>query len=135
MVTKTHNYSRENLKEVKRWINDVKKYSKLSNISKYDLFFWEHRVGKWTTNSYMNSHILVGSLNPFNCRELIELWLRVAQNDRVNGEIHKGIIKLNWPELLEFPINPDTKFSFFYKNSILFYIGARAKYILGKGKC
>lgn len=134
LVTKTHNYSGENYREVKRWIKDVYKYSRKNKISKYDLFFWEHRVGKWTSNSYSNSDLLIESLNPFNCRELIEIWLSVPKNKRVNGQIHKKIIKFNWPELLDFPLNPDSRHDIFYKNSLIFYIGSIIKFILGENK-
>lgn len=130
LVTKTHNYSKENYKKVAKWCRDIKKYTKISKTSKYDLFFWEHRVGKWTANSYVNSNLLTDSLNPFNCRELIETWLKVPRKNRCNGEIHKKIIEFNWPDLLDFPINPDQKFKIFYKSSFLFYIGSIIKYVL-----
>jgi len=52
----------------------------------------------------------------------------------MNGDIHKRIIELNWPELLTFPINPNNKYEFFYKNSFLFYIASRGKYILERNK-
>ena len=128
LVTKTHNYSKENKKAIKRWVDDTKPYLKQSSISRYDLFFWEHRAGKWTSNSYMNSDLITDSINPFNCRELIETWLRVPRKERTNTSLHKEIIRLNWPELLEFPINPNTKYSFLYQNSFLYYIAVRLKY-------
>ena len=59
LATKTHNYSRKNKLIVKRWIKDINKYSRNSGISKYDLFFWEHRCGKWMTNNLMNYDVLV----------------------------------------------------------------------------
>jgi len=130
LATKTHNFSKQNLKEVMRWNNDVKQYSKLSTVSKYDLFFWEHRVGKWTSNSYLNDDLLIEIFNPFNCRELIETWLGVPRKDRTRGEIHKAIIRLNWPELLDFPINPNDKYRLVYKNPILFYLASRVKFRL-----
>lgn len=134
LVTKTHNYSKENFEKIIQWTNDVKGYSQLSDISKYDLFFWEHRVGKWTANSFMNSDLLIGSLNPFNCRELIETWLSVPRKNRMRGEIHREIVRLNWPELLDFPINPNERFGIIYKNSFLFYVASRIKYLLEKDK-
>lgn len=134
LVTKTHNYSKENKKEVERWIRDIDEYSKHSEVSKFDLFFWEHRCGKWLSNSYMTSDFIIDSLNPFNCRELVETWLRVPRKERMNGSIHKKIIELNWPELLEFPINPDEKHKIIYENSLLFYIGSRVKYLYNRNK-
>lgn len=129
-VTKTHNYSKENYKEVIRWCKDIRPYVKSSKISAYDLFFWEHRFGKWSPNSYLNSDLLAETLNPFNCRELIETWLQVPRKNRMNKEIHKEIIRLNWNELLEFPFNPGGRFDIVYKHSLLFYIASKLKFTL-----
>lgn len=134
LVTKTHNYSRKNYEKTKEWLVDINEFTKLSSISKYDLFFWEHRVGRWTANSFLNADLLVNQLNPFNCRWLIEAWLRVPRKNRMRGEIHKSVIRINWPELLEFPFNPDNKFGFLYKYKYLYYLAVRAKYIVGKYK-
>ncbi len=136
LVTKTHNYSQENKREVKRWIKDIKPFSDSSAISKFDLFFWEHRCGKWATISQLNSSQLVKSLNLFNCRELLEMWLRVPRKERMDYQLHMGIIKTNWPELLDFPINPGSDYisKFFTSNSILFFVGSYIKYILHRNK-
>lgn len=134
LVTKTHNYSYYNKLEVKRWVKDIKPYARRSNISMYDLFFWEHRVGKWTANNLLNYDILTDSLNPFNCREIIETWLLVPRVERTKYSIHKDIIMQNWNELLKFPINPDRKNRLFYNSSLLFYVGSLVKYNLNKRK-
>jgi len=98
LTTKTHNYSKQNMLEVKRWINDVAPYVKKSRVSKFDLFFLEHRIGKWAANNFLNYDLLTNPLNIFNCRELIELWLSVSRAERVKKSIHKKIIELTWPE-------------------------------------
>lgn len=130
LVTKTHNYAKENRREIKRWYKDVKDICKKSGVSKYDLFFWEHRSGNWTTNSLKNSDLFVDSLNIFNCRLLLEMWLRVPRKQRMDGAIHKGIINLNWSELLDYPFNPGQKYKILYNNSILYYVAVKAKYFL-----
>ncbi|NMA67039.1 MAG: hypothetical protein GX957_12540 [Clostridiaceae bacterium] len=132
LVTKTHNYARENRREIRRWVNDIYDYASFSNISKYDLFFWEHRIGNWNANAYMTADLFSKSLNPFNCRYLLETWLRVPRKQRTNGEIHKAIISMNWLELLELPINPDRRFRTVYANPILYYLGVRGKYTLNR---
>ena len=133
-VTKTHNYSKENKKEVIKWVQEVSSYSEVSGISKYDLFFWEHRCGKWTSNSFMNDDLLINVLNPFNCRELIETWLNVSRKERMNGAVHKKIIYNTWPELLQYKINPYDKYKVLQRNSLIYYLAVKAKYILGKIK-
>ena len=132
LVTKTHNYAKDNKREVERWVQDVRELCAIYEVSKYDLFFWEHRVGNWAANSLLNSDLMTETLIPFNCRQLIELWLRVPRRERMNGAIHKKIIELNWPELLEYPFNPDERFKFLNTNRLLYYFGMRLKYILGK---
>ncbi len=133
-MTKTHNFSKDNKKEVRRWIRDVHPYVHTSGLSKFDLFFWEHRVGNWTANSYLNSDLLTASLNIFNSRTIIETWLRVPRKQRMNNLIHKKIIELNWPELLEFPFNPDEKYGFLWKNSLPYYVAVWGKYTLDRLK-
>lgn len=76
----------------------------------------------------MNADQLTNSLNCFNCRELIESLLLVSRKERIKGDIHKRIIELNWPELLQSSINPEDKYSILYKYSLLFYVGSYVKY-------
>jgi hypothetical protein len=136
LTTKTHNYSKQNLMEVKRWVHDISPFVKVSKVSKFDLFFWEHRIGKWMANSYMNCDLLTNPLNIFNCRELIELWLSVSRTERISKSIHKRIIVLTWPELLNFPINPNRKYEkYIQKSSILYYVACFAKYYSKKRFC
>lgn len=91
-------------------------------------------MGNWSANSYLNSDLLISSLNIFNCRTVIENWLRVPRRDRMNGQINKKIIKLNWPELLEIPFNPDDKYRLFYKSRLAYYFAVRGKYLLERFK-
>lgn len=130
LVTKTHNYSKRNKLEVDRWVEDVKLNTKKSIISKYDLFFWEHRIGKWVANNLMNYDLLTESLNVFNCREIIEMWLSVPRNKRFEESIHKKIIQILWPGLLEFPINPNKKYQFINDNTWLSYLASIVKHYL-----
>lgn len=130
LVTKTHNYSKENQRHVKRWVSDIRVYADESHISKFDLFYWEHRMGNWAANSYLNSDLLIESLNIFNCRTIIESWLRVPRRDRMNGQINKRIIELSWPELLNYPFNPGDKYRFFYKSRLAYYFAVWGKYVL-----
>lgn len=128
--TKTHIYSIDSYRVVRRWKKDVQKKAKKSNISKFDLFFWEHRSGRWTSRSYKNFNLLSNTINPFNCRELLEVWVNIPRRERVIYSLHKEIIKKNWPELLDFPINPDAKYKFISRSSILFYFASYLKYFL-----
>lgn len=130
LATKTHNHSKTNKQFVMKWVSDAKPFIERSNISRFDLFFWEHRIGKWTANSYLNSDFLIDSINPYNCRALLELWLNVPRNQRTTSSIQLELIKMNWPELMEFPFNPNDRLSVFYKNQLLYYFAVRFKHLL-----
>ena len=134
LVAKTHNYSKENRREVKRWIKDIREYTNYSGVSKYDMFFWEHRFGKWASNSSINYDLVVDSITPFNCRELVETWLRIPRKERMHCKLHKKVIEDNWPELLDFPINPGEKHQILSNISILYYIGSMIKYVKGRNQ-
>jgi hypothetical protein len=54
----------------------------------------------------------------------------VPRRERRNGQVHRKIVESNWPELLEFPLNPDAKYKGFYNSALLYYIGVRGKYSL-----
>jgi len=86
------------------------------------------------TNSLMNYDVLVDSICPFNCRELIELWVSVPRESRMKYSIHRKVIYHNWPELLDFPINPGRKYRLANKYSVLFYLATRTKYYLERNK-
>ncbi len=132
LSAKTHNFSKENKKETSKWIGNVKENSKTSGISKYDLFFWEHRCGKWAANTFINTDLLVSMINPFNCRELIEIWLSVPRQYRNRGVLQRKIMSILWPELLNFPINPGSKSKTIRNHTALYYMAVRVKYALHK---
>lgn len=134
LSTKTHNHSAVNKRIIKEWSNDIEPYLKKSNKSKYDMFFWEHRIGKWTSNSLKNFDTLGDSINPFNCREVIENWLNVPRKIRSNNSLHELVIKENWPELLDYPINPNQKYTFLNRFQSLFYFASITKFLLNKFK-
>lgn len=134
LVTKTHNYSCENRRQVSRWVKETQRQTKGSKVSKFDLFYWEHREGNWAAGSLMNSDLLSDSISPYNCRQLIETWLRVPRRERMGGEIHERVIQLAWPELLNWPFNPGGRYTLFSRNSLLFYIATRGKYFLERFK-
>lgn len=134
LTTKTHNFSKENKNCTKQWINEVQPFCSKSGISKYDLFFWEHRNARFVANSFQNVDALAYITSIFNCRELIEIWLRVPRKERLDNSLHKLIIENTWPELLEYPINPDSEFGVLRKNASLYYFAVMGKWYLNKIK-
>jgi hypothetical protein len=135
LVTKTHNYSSANKYYVKEWLKNVESFPKEYNVSKYDLFNWEHRFGRWMSNSIQNYDYLVNQTYIFNCRYLIELWINIPRSERTNRSFHEEVIKSEWPELLEVEFNPDEKLmNRIFNNSYAFYYGSIAKHYIKKIK-
>jgi hypothetical protein len=134
LVTKTHNFSKANKDEVRRWIREVEQFVNLSSISKFDLFFWEQRCGRNVSDvfSVMDKYCL--GISIFNCRELIETWLQVPRKFRNNGELHKAIIKKAWPELLDYEFNPKPKYRVSFNGTTSKYVAVRFKFYLDKSK-
>ncbi|WP_423188922.1 hypothetical protein ACO1PF_10060 [Alkalibacterium sp. f15] len=132
LTTKTHNFSKENKNHVAKWMKDAQNEY---NVSLYDLFFWEHRSGKWLPNNAKNYDVFADPYYLFNCHYLIELWVSLSRKDRVNHSFQEEIIKRKWPELLEFPINPGkSKVNALAKNQYAYYIGSFIKYYISKLK-
>lgn len=134
-ITKTHNYSPEVKEYVRLWMEDVEQYSKANKVSKYDLFNWEYRLGRWLPNNIKNYDYFVEPIYIFNCRFLMELWVSIPKKERTQRSLHMEIIKKEWPELLNFEFNPDDKaIDNMFSNSYLFYIGSFIKYQLKRFK-
>ena len=94
-------------KEFSKWLSDIK-YAADLGFNLLDLFYWENRNGNWSAMSYSEYDIAFESLSPFNCRSLLETALGIDKKLRFppDYEFHKELIKYNWPELLNYPINP-----------------------------
>lgn len=131
LVTKSHNYSSENKQAIQNWKDELKPYLSSSNVSIYDLFFWENRWGRWFTNNAQNYDYFSNPLYIFNNRYLIELWLGVPRKLRSKKAVHKGLITKQWPELLEVPVNPDeSKLAAIADNQWIYYAGSYMKHFI-----
>lgn len=74
-------------------------------LEKLDLFYLEQRLGCWAGPSMYGP---VGSrfiAYPFNSRQIYEQMLSLPVDYRREGRLPKDLIRLKWPELLEYPIN------------------------------
>lgn len=69
---------------------------------------WEQRVGNWGAMAFAEYKIIHESLCPYSCRSYIEYMLRVPFKYRTNPDykLHHAIIAANWPEVLNYDINP-----------------------------
>jgi hypothetical protein len=71
-----------------------------------DLFYWEHRMGCWHSQVVSGTDPTFETLSLFNCRQLLELFLRPSFESRRSGQVFSAIIARSWPELMDFPLNP-----------------------------
>jgi len=134
-VTKSHNYSKESKNVIEQWRNDVEPYSEKHNISKFDLYFWESRFGRWFPNNAQNYDQFSNPVYIFNCRYMMELWLGLDRETRMNHSVHYQIIQKEWPELLDIPINPDeSRLEKMFSTPYMYYIGSYLKYYAKKFK-
>lgn len=131
LTCKIHNRDKHCVAETEKYITDLKH----SNKRICDLFAYENRCGRWGgQEEALYSLCGMNSLNLFNCRELILLWISVKRKKRVNKEIHIAMIQKTNHELLKEPFNPNDKLSFLKNNWFFYYIATFAKQMLLKRK-
>jgi hypothetical protein len=91
-----------------KWLSGSREICIQNNINIINLFYWEERLANWGTQIQLEKDIAQEDLNPFNSRQLIELFLSVKPKytELPNYILYKKIIHILWPELLLEPINP-----------------------------
>ena len=126
-VAKQHNYSRYAREETRRFIEEVKASGLYDYI--YDLFAIENRCGRWVAQREQAFSVCsITSLNIVNCRKIIEMWMQIPRSLRNKRVIHRYVFSKLAPELLSIPINPDSKFTWIYQNSLAFLMATYFKY-------
>lgn len=94
----------------KPWIEfvEVQKFpqERFHGYDPIDLFYWEHRMSNWFSQVLLDADTSHESFVPYNNRKLLIFFLSVPFEDRLEDKIPEKLIRHNWPELLEFPINP-----------------------------
>ncbi len=64
------------------WINDVKKCELPYGYTYLDLFYWEHRGGRWGAQTVNVCDLFQNSLWGFNCREFYDIWMKTPKKIR-----------------------------------------------------
>lgn len=126
---KIHNYSKQSKIELQKWAGSIENEMK-NNISPFDLFAWENRLGRWASQGNMlYSCLSIPSLNIYNCRDIINSWFTISRKKRKNLQIHLSIFDKLASELLQYPFNSSHKITNFMKsNWVTFLIGTYGKY-------
>ncbi len=89
------------------WLSDLKGMCP-DGYDFLDLYYWENRNANWAAMSYHEYDTGFESLSPFNCRQLLETFLRTERSLRLppSYSLHRELIKHMWPDLMDWPINP-----------------------------
>lgn len=126
-LCKSHTYSLAAWRHTARWCRkaDVSK----SSLTRYELYAWEHRAGRWVSLTGSVLAVLgVREINLFNCREMMNAWVGVPRKDRIHDRIHQEVFKITAPELLDIPFNPGVNTSRIKQIPVLFWAGTYTKY-------
>ncbi len=129
---KLHNVAAETRQEIQRYLDALG-----SKQDVFDLFAIESRCGRWAAQGLMiYSAASIVTLNIFNCREIIELWMKVPRKLRVEKIIHKTAFETLNSSLLDVEFNPGCKTDVFKKHYLPFLAMTYAKQMIGyvKGK-
>ncbi len=129
-----HNFDRKCPQIIDRWIKETSDSGE--KIELYDLFSIESRLARmFGPNNMMRSEMGQKHLNIFNSRSIIYCWTAVSRDERIKDMIHRELLKLTVPALLEIPYESQSKADKLVKNShFLFRMTISAKYFIDKVK-
>lgn len=126
---KIHNTEKFARDELSVYLKEIEKEQNPEQI--FDLFAIENRCGRWAVQSgTIYSLAGVPSLNIFNSREILLLWMAIPRKLRVKKYIHNKVLKEKDSKLLEIPFNPSSKTDIMKKNPYVFLLATYAKYII-----
>jgi hypothetical protein len=90
------------------WFDEINDNKVKFNYLLLDLFYWEHRMGGWVAQSYLEMDIIHDSFTPFNNRELVDIVLSVdlKYRSKPGSVFFKKSMKVLWKEVLKEPFGP-----------------------------
>lgn len=107
------------------WLEEADKIAKEYNYSILELFNWEERNGNLYTQFQVDKDIAQEEFAPYNCRNLMEIYLSVPNKYRdIHTNIYfRAMIKHLWPELMTEPFNPNLKkyVSYYLKKAHIYW--------------
>ena len=99
---------------VEAWKEWLEKSSSITELG-YDLldfFHWEFNVGSSVAREATEINLSQASVYPpFNHKQLIHILLSVDSKyrDMYNHQLYQEVIEACWPELMQYPVNPNLK--------------------------
>jgi len=107
-----------------RWLEELPR----SWVNPLDVFYWEHRVGVWASTGLTLRQPLYENIPPFNCRQLLELGLRVDVEYRKKPyHLHRAICQEADPQTLQLGFNSEMAPKYFQVRRL---VPARVRQIL-----
>lgn len=70
-----------------------------------DLFYWEHRMGRWHPELLNETDLAFDTFLPFNLRSILEIGLSFSFNKRKTDYLFKELINKNYPILNFYGVN------------------------------
>lgn len=80
-------------------------FDQADKVDLLSLFYWEFRMAAWQSQVALEGEIAFDTVSMYDCRRTIEALLSVTPEERADSLIIKNVIKRNWPELTEYPVN------------------------------
>lgn len=94
------------------WLAASRKIFQSNGYNTLDMFYWEEKMGNWLANGRSSMGSVIEDFSPFNCRELMMIFLGVDEKyrGRYNSMFHRKVIEKLCPEALQEPINGSRKY-------------------------
>lgn len=98
--------------QYQKWVDDNAVTLKDNGYHILDMFYWEEKMGNWLANGRSAMGSVIEDFSPFNCRELMVVFLSVDEKyrDRYYPVLHKEIIKQLSVNALKVPVNQNLKY-------------------------
>lgn len=134
-LCKIHNFSKEARPQIEEWMAGVSDTADF-HTSVFDLFAWENRLGRWASQGHVIYCALsIPSLNIYNCRDIIESWIKLTRRDRSNLVLHNALFNMIDAKYLKYPFNPGVPLTnLLKKHWIPFLFATYGKFYLQKLK-
>ncbi|GEM_PF-2967347 len=94
------------------WLEEASSKAREYDHALSDLFYSEFRLSRWAAHHQAQYDLAIESFGPHNCRALLEAMQSVPIEERVSGRLYEEVVRQLWPQLLDWPINPESKLEF-----------------------
>lgn len=86
-------------KKYKEFLEEIELTNPLYNYEHTDLFYWEVRMGAWGVSVISGQQLYHRMTMPMNNRKILEMFLSLPREERIDDSIHKKIMNRMNPEV------------------------------------